>query len=540
MTIYEIFNLPSFQGASLIVGPADGKQTEVTGIMVLESLDVERWAHPGEIILSSYFALSRLSNHQLEDFVKHLANLQICALAIKLDRLVPVVPDPLITYCSRHLVPLIQIPGDVLYEHLILDVLTPIIHSHATALNQFYGVHQKLARLALKEPSVQQLLEELKQMTGLEVSLSVSRRQEILSTCPEKGSFTILRREPVNSVPRPSFACFGYRIVWPKTEPDCPELCTGVVIPNIIKDEAVLYLHGPADLVLKQFLPVIENFAFFLQMELLKQASIRRNTFFYKNELIHSLLDSNYSDPASADRYLTGLRLNQYPYYQVIQFQSQNQEPAPEDSPYDGLPISRAFELVCQSLASLHIPHAFGAWGNRLTVLFNLPSPDRRLTADRIQELLRQLQRENPDLNLSLHTGLSSLKSKDELEEAHREVLKIQQVLALRTGQLEVCSYENLGIYQLFFHPELLMHPEILIPPDFSSFCAQHPELAVTLETYLEHGQNSSATAKLLYLHPKTIRYRLEKIRELLNLDFRDSERILQLQIAFRAMKLFQ
>jgi DNA-binding PucR family transcriptional regulator len=36
-----------------------------------------------------------------------------------------------------------------------------------------------------------------------------------------------------------------------------------------------------------------------------------------------------------------------------------------------------------------------------------------------------------------------------------------------------------------------------------------------TLTTYLEHGSSLEATARLLFVHPNTVRYRLRRIAEL-------------------------
>ena len=99
-------------------------------------------------------------------------------------------------------------------------------------------------------------------------------------------------------------------------------------------------------------------------------------------------------------------------------------------------------------------------------------------------------------------------------------------------------SYDDLGIYKIFMNGDNLSHLGDFIPQKFQEFSRDYPELSHTLATYLDAGQNLSETAKRLFLHAKTIHYRIKKIQELLDFDFTDSEQVLQAQISFRLFKL--
>lgn len=61
-----------------------------------------------------------------------------------------------------------------------------------------------------------------------------------------------------------------------------------------------------------------------------------------------------------------------------------------------------------------------------------------------------------------------------------------------------------------------------------------------TLEQYLKNQGNVSVTAKELYLHRNTLIYRLNSISEILNVDLKDSEKVLELQLGIKAMKILR
>ena len=65
-----------------------------------------------------------------------------------------------------------------------------------------------------------------------------------------------------------------------------------------------------------------------------------------------------------------------------------------------------------------------------------------------------------------------------------------------------------------------------------------HTNLLETLEVYLLENRNVSAAAQKLYIHRNTMNYRINKIKQVLNTDFDDAEKLLKLQIGIRVMRV--
>jgi PucR family transcriptional regulator, purine catabolism regulatory protein len=60
----------------------------------------------------------------------------------------------------------------------------------------------------------------------------------------------------------------------------------------------------------------------------------------------------------------------------------------------------------------------------------------------------------------------------------------------------------------------------------------------ITLENYFLNNLNISETAKSMFLHRNTLIYRIDKIKEILNSDLKNSEELLQIQIALKIFRL--
>ncbi len=53
------------------------------------------------------------------------------------------------------------------------------------------------------------------------------------------------------------------------------------------------------------------------------------------------------------------------------------------------------------------------------------------------------------------------------------------------------------------------------------------------METYLEHNCNANAAAEALFIHRNTMRYRMDKIKRILDDDISDMSVSLELKLAF-------
>jgi sugar diacid utilization regulator len=124
-----------------------------------------------------------------------------------------------------------------------------------------------------------------------------------------------------------------------------------------------------------------------------------------------------------------------------------------------------------------------------------------------------------------------------------------QAQLALRMQAVTGCPeqvtvFDDLGVYQLlsqitdinsidgFIHRWL----DALI--DYDS--TKDSQLVDTLATYLECGGNYDLTAKALSLHRSTLRYRLQRIREMSGHELNDPDTRFNLQLATRAWTTVQ
>ena len=153
-------------------------------------------------------------------------------------------------------------------------------------------------------------------------------------------------------------------------------------------------------------------------------------------------------------------------------------------------------------------------------------------------ELLVDLIKKNsPGVKVQLGSGRMTESTLD-LSEGYREARQALIVGSMIHSDEEfMLGYGELGVKRLLYlmidHPEFDRFYEENLSPLEAYDAEWETELVPTLQVYLKQGANLNSAARALFIHRHTLRYRLEQIAELLNVDIDSQEVLLNLQIAF-------
>src|ERR671917_2847405 len=162
--------------------------------------------------------------------------------------------------------------------------------------------------------------------------------------------------------------------------------------------------------------------------------------------------------------------------------------------------------------------------------------------AARVQRYVKGLL---PDLTVSVGVG----RFKDDpavLSDAYSEAGVALEIGHRTTGPSSISTFEKTGTYKLLFRvlqeePEELesFYAETLAP--VVAYDSRYgTELVSTLVTYLGNDASTAKTAADLFAHRHTIRYRLDRVKELTRLDVDKSEDRERLTLGIKAMQLLE
>ncbi|MDP3509171.1 MAG: helix-turn-helix domain-containing protein [Candidatus Melainabacteria bacterium] len=176
------------------------------------------------------------------------------------------------------------------------------------------------------------------------------------------------------------------------------------------------------------------------------------------------------------------------------------------------------------------------AEGMRAFVIpYNEKSSEPWLThAETLSARIKEL---NPGVKVRLGAGRLITTALD-LPDAYGEARQALVVGSMIDAEGEfLLGYAELGIKRLLYL--IIDHPESdrFLEENLSLLEAYdeewESELVETLRVYVEHGANLNSTARSLFIHRHTLRYRLEQIADILKVDIDSQEVLLNLQIAY-------
>lgn len=160
--------------------------------------------------------------------------------------------------------------------------------------------------------------------------------------------------------------------------------------------------------------------------------------------------------------------------------------------------------------------------------------------ASRVQRYVKGLL---PDLTVSVGIGRFK-ENPSALSDAYSEAEVALEIGHRIQGPSSVSTFEQTGTYKLLFRV-LQEEPEELetfyaetLEPVVRYDSRYGTELVHTLTTYLGNDASTARTASELFAHRHTIRYRLDRVRELTRLDVDKSEDLERLTLGIKSMQL--
>ncbi|QJD86655.1 PucR family transcriptional regulator [Cohnella herbarum] len=140
--------------------------------------------------------------------------------------------------------------------------------------------------------------------------------------------------------------------------------------------------------------------------------------------------------------------------------------------------------------------------------------------------------------------ALSSVKNRpDRLADAFSEcweTLKLGERLQMSERVLHFETIQLAHLFQFVPQESMRRYCHHVLGPLIDSDSLYDREMLQTLQTYVFNDAQVGETAKQLFIHRNTAAYRLEKISDTLQMDFKKSNDLLQLRLAFLFLQMQQ
>lgn len=526
MNVSEVLHLPSFEGAQIIAGAA-GSERQVTSAMVLEATDIESWGREGQMLITSFYALDALSGEDLEHFFDETARIGISAIVFKPERLLGEPPARMVELCERHRIPLILVGKGTTYESLLLDVLGHVLDSNLTLLNRFFEVHRQTMAFALERPNLLQILLRLRSIIHANLTFFDATKNLRTSTDPSLAHHAIAK---LIALKPGRYRTNQYFDAW-LTYDDVVRKATAARIPSSDDHNYYLVIHTASSDLTPIDIMATENVISLLQMEILKQNAVKRKVFFRHNNLVHDLLLGHVTGDAAVGVALEELGIGQHPLFEVLLVRIDADRRL--RGQYEDI-----LRTVRQRIAMICRDFAYFEANDRITFIHNFRGEEARFSTEGITEILAELGSLPEAADLNYLAAISSIGGSEDLPRLNGEVLDIVRFFDGDRYPRAVMSYDDLGIYKIFMQAHDMGQLADFVDPRVGRLHEGSPDLFRAALTLCEENLNYHECARILFVHPKTVRYRAGRITELYGLDLRNPDDRLQIALAGRIYRL--
>ena len=544
--VKDLFQIDTLKQAFVVSGK-QGLNNPIRGVTIIEAPDIAEWINGGELLLSSLYPLQSYNHSEQQDFMAQLSEKKVSALIIKTGRFVHDIPSGIIQASETHHLPVIQIPKEVPYREIMYPVMESLFNNQVIKLRYFKEVHDRFIALTLANKGSGNIINSLKRLIGNPVTLYDRNFCSISATDPHLVQYEVLEREEADAARMDTeFPYYRQRAVYPEWG---GRTCDHFVIPvetvNHIKIHLVI--HETCKTVEALDFVAIENAATSLSLELVKQYAVAEVEMKFKDDLIDDLLHAKIESLQSVYQRanLIGWDLNKT--YVVVLFRLRSMD-ACNEKEMDLYGYHNPYHRMLHELIQQELPE--GTIRNRsdqLIVLWNVESAhgDKLACVRTIKEAAKSIQQTicKRVQHLDLQVGIGN--AAYEISELPRSYKEAQDALQLGTmikGKSAIAAFSDLGIYRLLCQIEDADELAKFIPLSLKKLLAykqpNREDLIKTLQTFLQHHQNAAKTAEDLYVHYKTVTYRIERIKEITGIDMDDPDEMLSVQVGLKILVL--
>lgn len=531
MTVEELLQLPTIKGLKLISGNL-GVHREISTVTVVDTPDGFQWLKGNEVVITTTYALEKTPNAFL-DFISKLLSRNISALIVKSDRYIKVIPENAKKLCDEKALPLIYCPAIYAFTDIINPALSGIISKQAEQLKESSKIHESFLELAINDRSIHQILQTLSTLIQEPTAYvdTVFHKVYFSENVSEDSLYLKgLSYEIILNEYREKYQCidvvnkeqkFGYIMLLSdrsdRTYPDTDS--------NIYKT-AIEYA----------------SIVIILRMQI--RISNRMIEEKYYSSFVGDLMLNNVKtrEEINTRAHLYGWNLDGGGFVAIIDINNikkyylRNLDTGTNEKlqKYTDQIFDTSIKYIKQAFPST----IYYSQSDFIAFLITgkLPVSARKTLADTFSQIQHSLLNAVP-FTISMGVGMYV----DDIINIHNSYQQAKQVIQT-VYQIQQFNrlffYDQIGIYRLLFsissNNEAIEFCDKYVKPLQQYDDQHHANLIETLQSIINCGWNLKLASEKLFLHYNSVKYRFQKICDLLEIDLRDNSRHTEIELALK------
>ena len=533
-TVRKLLESEQFPKMKLLCGEK-GLDLEVKGIRIIEIEDMERYLTGGEILITSFQVYLSCNDREVEQHFEDLVKSDISGFIVKKRKEY----DPtgrrlslLEKHCKKYEIPLVEISEDSYYWGIIRYVVMQVFDKATARLKYFKITHDNFNAFILNNNgscnTASDIIKFLSVMIENPVVLYYGNLNCMVSTNSDNSK--LILSDEIQPYKPNIITKFQYM-------KQMKGSCVQYVVKFAILNEMEIYItitEENRELTELDYM-AIENAIINLQYGFLSEFAQDEVKKKYQRDIVHNILNGLLSSKEMTEA-AAQLGMKESDTYRVVDFhtikKNVQRKYTKEQLHEVGVIEGELMHLLPDALIYRNM--------DQIVMIQQVDSDQTELEyqkeMEEIEEVIQQsILYRKKDTDFQIGIG-KSVEGYQRLKESYHEAsqaIKYIEIIRQVTGDKNksVVHYSNLGFFQIFGKIDDMTELERCIPETLKKlylYDDEHKgELITTLQMYLRNNQSIKKTAGAMFVHYRTISYRLEKIKQISGINFDNANEVL-------------
>ena len=561
-TVKALLSMSELPDLKLVSG-AKSVNNLIRNACITDCPDAFDWMQPGDLILTSGYMLKDDPELQVR-FVRELSETACAGIGIKVPKYWDEVPQRMIDESNRRSLPIFTIPLHNTLNEIQTIVFHEVNENQDTLLQKYFKIHQRLMACSLSEQTLDNIVKTTVELINNPL-IVVDKNWNFLS-CADRDDNKIPLAKVLPLVKgKPAFDR-SFLDAIPKDIEDFKKAVKrtcitpyGPVICRIhpVRADTTVYGYLIAWESVRKLRSVecmgLEQAAIIIALERIKTMRIEESRRIMRQDFFTDLLEGHIESTALAYSLaeMNGLSADKR-YFCAVMRTEKFRGKTEQDSRSDivGLDrVQRKLVKLCEEFfAYSHVGACVFSRSNNIIMLVQIGdgcelSNLKHQYGDMFTTLCSVItsQKDCPVISIGVGCGCSDI---TELKKSFVEAQEAIRLAGIAGNDGSISWFEDLMIYNILNSgvPGGVLREfyDSSIGPLAEYDRENKTELLESLEIYLLENRSISAAAARLYIHRNTMNYRINKIKQILSVDFDDSENLLKLQLGIKIMRVLK
>ena len=540
ITVSDVMKIGPLQNTEILSG-RQGLNHVVKGITIIEAPDIVDWLSGGEVLLTSLYN----GRHEIEsyrDYIKKMSQRGVSALIIKTGRVFDTIPEEIILAGDEFGLPIIELGKEVKYIDVMYPIMAELFNKEVSKLHYYKQVQDRFTELVIAGEGLDGISRVLEELIGNPIIIYDKNYKAMATTDDSVIAFTEVQDSTQRENLNDKFYYYRQKVVFPDLN---NTKATQVVIPiqQLHQISAYLVVVEKNKKLSDIEYTILENASTVISLELVKRFAISEVERKFKYDLLDSLIGGNILLETALERAaIIGWDLKGSYCLVLMEFSKINDYL--KDKKYRnnfmaevGATVSNVISESTTHFMRIRSDSLYVLWPTRGETEPHVVAEIKRTSAKIIKILNRKYKK------MFISTGVGSLAvSIMEVANSYREAHE-----AVNFGGImnEVfISFSELGVMRMLCKLGENNDLREFVPKSINNImlydAKNNTNLLNTLELFFKHNSNATQTAKELFVHYKTVLYRLEKIKEISGIEFTNNKDRLEAELGLKIVSILK